>query len=183
MKFQLHENSLFAILLRQPWWISALAGAIVFALVRIWLEWGFALFAAAPFNAIALYVAYKQLRRPSAKRIAATLERARALSGEGFVAALEEAFRHEGYGVSREAEGADLRITRSGLVTLVACKRWKAVRTGVEPLREFDAASRQGGAHGRIYVAVGEVTDTARAFAAEKKIRLMQEEELAGLLR
>jgi hypothetical protein len=31
--------------------------------------------------------------------------------------------------------------------------------------------------------AAGEVTDTARAFAADKKIRLLQEEELASLLR
>lgn len=181
MKLTLHENSLFAILLRQPWYVSALAGAVVFALVRIWLEWWFALFAATPFNAIALYVAYKQLRRPSAKRIAATLERARAMPREEFAAALEAGFKREGYGVTRMGE--ELQITRGGRVTLVMCKRWKAVRTGVEPLREFEAASREAGVHERVYVAPGEVTDTARAFAAEKGIRLVLEEELARLLR
>jgi hypothetical protein len=31
-------------------------------------------------------------------------------------------------------------------------------------------------------VAVGEVTDTARAFAAKKQIRLLQDEELAKLV-
>jgi len=56
------------------------------------------------------------------------------------------------------------------------------VRTGVEPLREFDAASVERGAHERLYVAAGEVTDNARAFAAQKQIRLLQEEELAKLL-
>ena len=181
MKLTLHENSLFSILLRSPWWYSALAGAVIFALVRIWLEWGFALFAAAPFNAIALYVIYKTLRRPGAKRIAQTLERARAMPGEEFRAALEAAFRREGYGVQRSGE--ELQLTRGGRVTLVACKRWKAVRTGVEPLREFDAASLERGAHERVYLAPHEVTDTARAFAAEKQIRLMQEEELVRLLR
>ncbi|HYT47009.1 MAG TPA: restriction endonuclease [Burkholderiales bacterium] len=65
---------------------------------------------------------------------------------------------------------------------LVACKRWKAVRTGVEPLREFHAAAAQREAHERIYIAAGEVTDNARAFAAEKSIRLLQGEELAALL-
>ena len=178
---RLHENSLFAILLRQPWWVSALVGAAVFGLVRIWLSWGYALFAAMPFIAIALYVAYKQLRRPSAQRIAATLDRARALPWDEFCAALEAGFRREGYGVTRM--GDELQLTRNGRVTLVACKRWKAMRTGIEPLREFGAASRERGAHERAYVAAGEVTDTARAFAAKEGIRLVQDEELARLLR
>jgi restriction system protein len=74
-------------------------------------------------------------------------------------------------------------LRRDGLVTLVACKRWKAMQTGIEPLREFDAATRKHGAVGRMYIAVGEVTENARVFAAERNIRLVQEEELARLLR
>ena len=58
----------------------------------------------------------------------------------------------------------------------------KATRTGVEPLREFDAATAGRGAFGRMYVAVGEVTENARAFAKEKAIRLLHDEELARLL-
>ena len=57
------------------------------------------------------------------------------------------------------------------------------MRTGIEPLREFDAATSARGANIRMYVAVGEVTDSARAFAAEKQIRLLQEEDLARLIR
>ena len=56
------------------------------------------------------------------------------------------------------------------------------MRTGIEPLREFDAATSERGAHRRMYVAAGEVTANARAFAAEKQIRLLQDEELAKLL-
>ena len=182
MKFELPHNSLFAILLRSPWWASAPLALGVFAVARLALPWGFAAFAALPFAVIAAYAGIQQLRRPGARRIAATLERARALSWDGFYSALEEGFRREGYGVTRMDGGADLKLTHQGRVTLVACKRWKAVRTGIEPLREFDAASSAHGAHSRIYVAVGEVTDNARAFAAEKQIRLLQEEELAKLL-
>jgi restriction system protein len=79
--------------------------------------------------------------------------------------------------------GAGLELRREGLVTLVACQRWKAMRTGIEPLREFDAATREHGAVGRMYVAAGEVTENARAFAEERNIRLVREEELARLLR
>jgi restriction system protein len=180
---KLPENSLFAILLRARWWVSIALALFVFALVRLFFKEGLAAAVALPFAAIGLYAAFQQLRRPGPRRIAATLERARALSAEAFRAALEEGFTREGYSAAQGEGGADLVLTHEGRVTLVACKRWKAVRTGVEPLREFDAATRERGAHSRIYVAAGEVTDTARAFAAQKQIRLVQEEELARLLK
>ena len=180
---KLPENSLFAILLRSRWWISILLAAGVFAVARIWFPPGLAMFAALPFLAIGLYAGFQQLKRPGAKRIAATLERARALPWEGFRAALEEGFRREGFSATRTDGGADLELSREGRVTLVACKRWKAMRTGIEPLREFDAATSERGAHARLYVAVGEVTENAKAFAAEKKIQLLNEEDLAKLLR
>ena len=183
MKWALPQNSLFAILSRSPWWISALIAGGVFVLLRLVIPEGMAFFAALPFAVIAFYAAFKQLRQPGAKRIARTMERARGLSGDEFYSALDEAYRREGYAVGRMEGGAGLVLTREGRVTLVACRRWKAKRTGVEPLREFDAATREQGAAGRIYVAAGEVTDNARAFAAEKNIRLLQEEELARLLR
>jgi restriction system protein len=180
MKLALPPNSLFAILLRSRWWLSILLALGVFALARLFFHPGLAAFAALPFAAIGIYAAFKQLRRPGAKRIAKTLQRARALPWDAFCAALEEGFKREGYGVRRH--GDELQLTHAGRMTLVACKRWKAVRTGVEPLREFDAASGGRGAHERIYIAAGEVTDTARAFAAQKQIRLLPHEELARLL-
>ena len=183
MKLKLHENSLFAILLRSRWWISILIAAGVFGVARIWFPPGLAMFAALPFFAIGLYAAFQQLKQPGEKRIARTLERARALPWEGFCTALEDGFKREGFTASRMMEGgADLVLRHGGLVTLVACQRWKAMRTGVEPLREFDAATRERGAHERLYVAVGEVTDNARKFAEEKKIRLLGEADLVKLL-
>lgn len=183
MRWQLPRNSLFAILARQPWWVSAAIAVGSFGGLRLLIPEGMALFAAVPFAGIAIYALVQQLRRPGAKRVAKTLERARGLSGDGFVSALETGFRREGYAVTRMDGAADLVLRREGLVTLVACKRWKAMRAGIEPLREFDAATREHGAVGRMYVAAGEVTENARTFAAERNIRLVQEEELARLLR
>jgi len=183
MKLQLPHNSLFSILARQPWWVSALIAVGSFGGLRLLIPEGMALFAAMPFAGIAIYALVQQLRRPRAKGIAKTLERARGLSGEGFVSALETGFKREGYDVTRMDGAADLVLRREGLVTLVACKRWKAMRAGIEPLREFDAATREHGPVGRMYVATGEVTDHALAFAKERNIRLVQEEELARLLR
>src|SRR5687767_6954898 len=111
---KLPENSLFAILLRSRWWVSMLLAAGVFALVRIWFPPGLAMFAALPFFGIGLYAAFQQLKRPGAKRIAKTLERARALPWEGFCAALEEGFRREGFTATRMEGGADLVLRHEG---------------------------------------------------------------------
>ena len=143
----------------------------------------YGIFASLPFIVIGNYAAWRQLRAPSAEQISATLESLRALSWEEFSSALEGAFRRDGYGVVRlEGAGADFEISKAGRVSLVGCKRWKVARAGIEALRELDSARHSREAHECIYVAAGEITDNARAFAAEKKIRLLQDAELALLL-
>lgn len=179
----MHPNSLFAVLLRSPWWVSMLVAVGIALVLRIFIPIHYALFGGLPFIIIGAVAGWRQLRRPGTRRIAATLERARALPADEFCAELAKGFERDGYHATRTNGGADLRLTRQGVVTLVACRRWKASRTGAEPLREFDAATGKLGAHGRMYVAVGEVTDNARAFAREKNIRLLNEEDLARLLR
>ncbi|HKU46390.1 MAG TPA: restriction endonuclease [Burkholderiales bacterium] len=180
---KLHQNSLFAILLRSPWWISAMVGIGVALVLRLFLPIEFAIFGGLPFLVIAAVAGWRELRRPSAAKIAATLEKARALPAEAFCAALEEGYRRQGYGARRGEGAADLLVTHNGIVTAVGCRRWKAARTGVEPLREFEAGTRESGAHKRAYVATGEVSDAAREFAAKNGIALVEEEELAKLLR
>jgi restriction system protein len=143
----------------------------------------YSVFVGLPFLVIGTVAAWRQLRAPSAERVAATLESLRALSWNDFSAALEDAFRRDGYSVSRlNIDGADLELTKSGRVSLVGGKRWKVARAGVEPLRELDAARHAREAHDCIYVAAGDITDNARAFAAEKRIRLLHDAELASML-
>ena len=78
--------------------------------------------------------------------------------------------------------GADLELTKSGRVSLVGCKRWKVARAGIEPLRELDTVRQARDAQESIYVSAGDFTDNARAFAAEKRMRLLHDAELASLL-
>jgi restriction system protein len=179
----MHENSLFAILLRSQWWISiAIAVAIVVA-VRLVVPMVYAVFAALPFFVIGAIAGWRQLRQPSAARVVDTLEALRAMSWGDFSSALEEAFRRDGYAVRRiDGPAADLELTKSGRVSLVACKRWKVARTGVEPLRDLDAARRAREAHEGIYVATGEITEGALKLARDKGIRLVHGAELAKLL-
>jgi restriction system protein len=186
MKLRMAKDSLFAILLRSQWWISFAIAAGVVGVVRLVLPAvpvGYAVFAALPFIVIGAIAAWRQLRQPSRARVADTLEAVRAMSWGDFSGALEEAFRRDGYAVSRLAgPAADLELARGGRTSLVACKRWKVARTGVEPLRELDEAKRARDAHEGIYVATGEVTDGALKFARENSIRVVHGAELAKLL-
>jgi restriction system protein len=184
----MNKNSLFAVLLRSPWWISiaVAAGTIAlsrFALARFEIPELYSIFVALPFLVIGCVAAWQQLRAPGAEQVAATLESLRARSWDEFSSALEGAFRRDGYSVSRlDAAGADFELSKSGRVSLVGCKRWKVARAGIEPLRALEAARHSREAHECIYIAAGELTDNARAFAAEKNIRLLQGAELAKLL-
>jgi restriction system protein len=186
MKFRMHDNSLFAVLLRSRWWISFAIAAGIVALAKAILPSipiAYAVFAAAPFIVIGAIAAWKQLQVPSAGRVARTLEAVQAMSWTDFSNALEAAFRADGYSVSRLTGGAaDFAMTKAGRTALVACKRWKVARTGVDPLRDLHAAKDAHEANDCIYVAIGEITDGARKFAAQNRIRLVGGVELAKLL-
>jgi len=185
MKFQMAKNSLFAILLHSPWWISIAIAAGIVAAARLALPqaYAFAFFAALPFIVIGGVAGWRQFRAPSAARVADTLEAVRALSWGDFSSVLADALRHDGYSVSRLAgAAADFELARAGRISFLACKRWKAANTGVGPLRDLYEAARAREAHECMYVAAGEITDGARAFALERNIRLIHGAELAKLL-
>src|SRR3970040_897862 len=134
MKWKMAENSVFAILLRSRWWVSALVAAGVFGVVRMFMAWGYALFAISPFIIIAAVAAWRQIRVASGTRL-----------GTG---------------------AADFELERAGRVSLVCARRWKASRTGVEPLKELVAAGEKLGAQELRYAAGGGRGETARGRGA-----------------
>ncbi len=184
MKLRISEKSLFAVLLRQPWWLSLVLAVGMFSTAALVMPPVFALAFALPIAVVAIYAVWKALRTPGEARTAETLEALRAMSWEEFSKSMENAFRRDGYTVARFAgPGADLELTKGNRVSLVACKRWKVARAGIEPLRELYAARRESDAHEGLYVTAGELSDNARAFAAEKGIRLVEGADLVKLLR
>lgn len=186
MKLKMAPNSMFSILLRSPWWVSFGLAAAMAAVARLLLPQAyevFALFSAIPFAAIGCAAAWKQLRAPSAGRVSDTLQAASAMSWTEFADAVEAGFRRDGHAVKRlPGRGADFEVTRAGRLTLVSCRRWKAARTGVEPLRELQAAMTAREAAAGLYVTLGEATDAANAFAAQHGIELLQGAGLVALL-
>ncbi len=177
------KESLFTILSRSPWWLSVILAAVMFALVRLFLPDIAAFFAALPFMVLAGYVGWRQSLAPSAASVEETLNKLRAMSWENFAAAISEAFRRDGYTVAEiPGSAADFQLRKNGRVTIACCKRWKAAQTGTGPLRGLHEAMPAHDADECIYVAAGDFTDNARAFATEKGIRLLNGAALVTLV-
>jgi restriction system protein len=179
-------NSLFAVLLRSPWWISlAIAGGVALV-ARLLLPEKYVvagMLGGFPFIVIAAMAAWKQARAPSAAQLDTVLQRLNTMGSREVAAAIEAAFRSQGHEVQKlDTPGADLVLRKAGRSTLVSWRRWKAASTGIEPLRELHAAQERQEAGTSLYIAGGEISDKARSFAKERGIRLMDVAELAQLL-
>lgn len=186
MKLKMAKNSLFAVLLRSPWWYSVLivlgmaiaAGALLpepYVVVGI--------VGTSPFLVIAAMSAWRQWKLPNPARVSDALDRARNMSWVDFSKALENAFVTQGYAVTRlNGPTADLQLDKDGAATLVSCKRWKASNHGVEALRALQKAQQAQGAQQARYISLASVTDNARRFAQDNGIVLMASAELGPLL-
>lgn len=186
MKLKMSENSLFAILLRAPWWISMVVVAVFALASRALLPEPYAAYGVMggfPFLVIGIMAAWRQWHAPSPARVAETLRQAGAMSWRDFSSAIEQAYDHQGYAVTRlNSTSADFRLVKGGRTTLVSCKRWKAASHGIDALRDLVAAKEAQGAYQSTYINLGKVTDNARRFAQEQGIHLMSENDLAQLL-
>ncbi|CAB3663844.1 MULTISPECIES: restriction endonuclease [Achromobacter] len=187
MKFKMSQNSIFAVLLRSPWWMSAGVAVLLSAggFAALPLEYAaMGVFAAVPFAVISIMAAYKQLRAPSGARVQAVTETVAAMSWADFSKTVEAGFRRDGCEVERlQAPGADFALSKDGHVAIVSAKRWKAARNGVEPLRELQAVREKRGAREAIYIALGDVSDNALQYAKAQGVSLMTAPELTKLLR
>jgi len=187
MKFKMSQNSIFAVLLRSPWWMSAGVAVLLSAggFAALPLEYAaMGVFAAVPFAVISIMAAYKQLRAPSGARVQAVTETVAAMSWADFSKTVEAGFRRDGCEVERlQAPGADFALSKDGHVAIVSAKRWKAARNGVEPLRELQAVREKRGAREAIYIALGDVSDNALQYAKVQGVSLMTAPELTKLLR
>jgi restriction system protein len=186
LKLQMAKNSLFAILLRSPWWISAAIAAALSTAAWALLPdaWRIAgALGSFPFVVIAVLAAWRQRDLPSAARVEQTVAGVSALGWPAFSALLEQAFRRDGHTVQRRSGAADFELERKGRRMLVSARRWKAARTGLDPLRDLQAARDAAEAPDALCICLGELSEQAVAYAAEHRIAVWQATELAQALR
>lgn len=186
MKFKMAPNSLFAILLRSPWWWSLGVFALIalLALALLPAQWqALGVMAGLPFLVICGMAAWRQWQAPSGAQVDAALSKAQAMNWPAFADALQAAWEGGGYTVERTTGGADLRVRKGAHTALVSARRWKASTHGLQPLRELQEAVDAEGAREGVYIAVhGSLSDNAAAFAKTQGIQLLQAQGLAYLL-
>ncbi len=176
------SRTLFSILLRQPWWVAALAGLALFGIAQLAFP-PVAPFVALPFLVIALYVGYRQMRTVSRGQIEQRLEAVRELSWDRFSSVVSEAYVRQGYQVAlADNPACDFTLTRNGRITLLQCRRWKASQYGVAPLQALAGAVAAKDAYNAICITAGNFSPQALAFAAGKPITLVSGSELAILV-
>jgi restriction system protein len=180
------ELGFFAVLLRSPWWVSLLVAALLALLAAAWLPDGYrtvGALSAMPFVVISAIAARRQWRLPSAKQIDQTLDALGTMGWPQFAAVLEQAFQRDGYTVTRgRSDAFDFELERQGRVMLVAARRWKSARTGLELLRSLQGAREHKEAADALLISLGELTANAKPFAAEHRIAVWQAAELAQAL-
>ncbi len=188
MKFKMAPNSLFAVLLRSPWWISIAIGGVLTLVALAWLPDNLRPAGAVsglPFFVIGAMALKRQWNAPSARQVESFAQVAAALSWPAWRDALERAWQRDGFAVERLGDGpADLRISRAGRSTLVCARRWKAARVGAEPLLALRAAAdaREDGSS-CAYLALGELSPQAQRTAQAAGVEVLQLPALAQLLR
>ena len=111
-----------------------------------------------------------------------------AMSWKQFETLVGEAFRCKGYkvigkGGSGPDGGVDLVLKKGGATFLVQCKQWRAIKVGVNIVRELYGVMAAKGATGGFVVTSGVFTDEARAFARGKNVELMDGKALHALIR
>lgn len=179
------EKSLFAMLLRSPWWISFLIVGLVILVSGALLPKEYFVvgsLAGFPVFVVGCIAAWRQLRAPSPARVAEMLDAVASMSWKTFADTLAAAWTRDGFTVERlPGNGAaDLVLAKGGRATLVSARRWKAATHGVEPLRELHAAMRSREASAAVYVAThGQVSDNARIYARDHGIELLQGDAVA----
>jgi restriction system protein len=186
MNLKMREKSLFAVLLRSPWWVSVLIAAAVAAVASALLPAHLVPFGVAgclPFVVISGMAAWKQRNTLSPERAEQLLSEAAMLPAQAFIAQITTFYERQGYAVSKSGQGsADLQLLKHDQTTLLACKRWKAATHGTEPLRELTAQRDSIKAERCIYISQNSVTAQALVFAKQEGIVLISGAGLAQLL-
>lgn len=187
MKIRMAKNSLFAVLLRSRWWVSAAVAVVltVLALALLPAEYRvIGALSALPFYVIAVLAARRQWHLPSPGQVAQTAQTLGALAWPVFAQQLEDTFRRDGWTVQRgRNEPVDFEMERQGRRMLVHARRWKSARLGLENLRGLQAAREAADGADALCICLGELSDTARPFAARHRIAVWQAAELAQAMK
>lgn len=178
------EKSLFAVLLRSPWWISFVLVGVIALLAGALLPKEYAgvgMLGGFPFFVIGCMAMWRQRNLPSAAEVEKGLQKFANMGWRDFSALLDMAFTRQGYAVKHLNGAADIQLEKKGVLTVVSAKRWKAATLGIEPLRELVATRDALEARNCVCITLGQVSDKAREYAEQNRITLISDADLVAL--
>lgn len=187
MKLKMSERSLFATLLRAPWWVSFVVMAVVALLAGALLPEAYkipGMLGAFPFLVIGLMAAWRQRHALSPQQIDSLTEQARRMSWSDFSRVMTQALRRQGFEVTAVNQGVtDWRIEKHGRGVVVSAKRWKAATVGAEHLRALLDSRERLQATSCSCMTLGDYSPAALALAQEQGIQLLGPSDIAQLMR
>jgi restriction system protein len=184
VKFKMSEKSLFAVLLRSPWWISFVLVAVIALAAGALLPKEYAgvgMLGGFPFFVIGCMAMWRQRNLPSAAEVEKGMGMLSSMGWRDFSALLETAFTRQGYTVKHLNGAADMQLEKKGVLTVVSAKRWKAAALGVESLRELVAARDALEARNCVCITLGQVSAKANEYAEQNRITLISDADLVAL--
>jgi restriction system protein len=196
------DESILDLLVQVPWWVSVVLAGSAYVILKfvvpglIPANANFVLRAvvgAAPLLALVLLVpapvaafrAWRERRLLDGQQDLASI---RTLSWQRFEALVAEAYRRQGYAVTRTGGdgpdgGVDLTLEKDGNALIVQCKQWRAYKVGVQVVREVFGVMTAKRAQGAVIITSGLFTQEAKTFARGKPIDLVEGQQLADLVR
>lgn len=111
-----------------------------------------------------------------------------AMTWREFEALVGEYFRRQGYAVIDNGGGGpdggiDVLLQKGADRYLVQCKHWRALRVGVQPVRELYGVMAAKRVAGGFVVTSGDFTDEARSFAQGREVQLINGKALQSAIR
>jgi len=110
------------------------------------------------------------------------------LTWEEFQLLVSEAFRLQGHGVTfvggySDDDGVEMMLNTNDQTCLVQCKLWKASSVDVEDVHKLHRTMKTNLANAGFMVSFGRFTPTARAFAVQRNIHLIEGAELVDMIK
>lgn len=130
-------------------------------------------------------VVWRRLELSRGKNQSLSVEQLLELSPQEFEGFVAELFRERGYHVTLRGRSGDLGVdlalmNSSGRLAIVQCKRYKNA-VGPDIVRELFGTMLHERAHHGFLVTTGKISDSARAWAADKPMTLIDGPTLAHL--
>jgi restriction system protein len=186
MKWKMSDRSLFAVLLRSPWWISmVLAAALALAASALLPEAYKSVGALScfPFVVVGVIAAWRQRANLSPEQAQALQSELAAMNWRAFSQLLQQAYALQGYEVSAVPNSVmDLKLTRQGQTTVVCAKRWKAAAWGQESLQTLVDERASLDATHLVCVSLQDIPPGLKKFAQQHGVTWLSGQSLWALV-